>query len=409
MKAARPSLAPLAPLTVSLVAGILLADAVPLSLPLWQVLVAAVLMASLAGRWPMLRSGALCLGFVVLGMMVGHGRQEEGREPKVETVAVSEPAVRPKTIAAGLQQLRGRALYWRHRLLERYQAAGVDDDGYAVLAAMTLGDKSALSDNVRDTYSVTGASHVLALSGLHLGIIYMLLTSLFGGRRRFWLLQAVVILGIWTFTFLTGLSVSTVRAATMISLFALFSVGGRRRSSVNMLCFTAMLMLLVDSSQLYDVSFQLSFAAVLSILLLKPSMDRLISPVYLQEHQWLHRLWDMLTVSLAAQVGVAPLIAYYFHRFSTYFLLTNLVALPLVTLILWGAPLFLMTAWGWAAWLLASLVALLNTLLSVVARLPMASIDGLHPSVLHVCMVYLIIVCFCLILKRLQLRREIIV
>ena len=176
-----------------------------------------------------------------------------------------------------MQRVRLRFLMLRQRLLARYNPTGKPSDtnkpadtngtAYAVLAAMTLGDKSALTKELRETYAVTGASHILALSGLHLGIIYLLLSRLTLQRRRYWLSQVVVIVSIWAFVFLTGLSTSIIRSATMISIYALFSVAGRHRSPVNLLCFTAILMLLVSPSALYDIGFQLSFSAVLSILL----------------------------------------------------------------------------------------------------------------------------------------------
>jgi competence protein ComEC len=261
---------------------------------------------------------------------------------------------------------------------------------------MTLGDKSALSRELRDTYSVTGASHVLALSGLHLGILYMLLSFLLQSRyrQRVWS-QAVLVLSIWAFALLVGLPVSVVRSATMISLFAIFSVGHRPHLSVNLLCLAALVILLQNPYALFDVGFQLSFVSVASILLLLPlftpdplpQAERAPAPSLFR--RFTTAVVGLLAVSLVAQVGVAPLIAYYFGRFSTYFLLTNLIVLPAAYLILCGSLLMLLVPIVAPAvlWIVGSL----NRLLSVVVQLPLSSIDDLHPSWVQVVVWYLLV------------------
>lgn len=456
-------LVPLAPFTLCLVIGILMGSWLCIEASLLPVLIGIVLVAICVRRWPMAQSILLMLSFVLLGMIVMQLHQE--KVPKgvtVEAIVVANPIEKPKTMAvellipslhqqaryyvwkdersrqlmmgdaivlqvdsdrfvrsrewqsggeayqhlSGFDKLRVRALYYRQQLLGRYRTIADDDQTYAVLAAMTLGDKSTLSDDVKDVYSVTGASHVLALSGLHLGIIYMLLSVLLAGRRRFWLSQVVIILSIWSFAFLTGLSTSIVRSATMISIYGLLSVGGRNRSSLNVLCFTAIVMLLFSPQMLFDVGFQLSFMAVLSILLFMPLLGQMVSVRFLMEHPVWRWLWSTIAVSLTAQIGVAPLIAYYFGRFSTYFLLTNLFVLPLATLILYGALLFLLTSWTFVGNALLAVVALLNSGLGIIASLPLSSIDGLHLSVFQVSLIYTIIICIYIILLRLTPSRK---
>jgi competence protein ComEC len=294
-----------------------------------------------------------------------------------------------------LERSRITFLRWRHRLLERFQLLGAGDDVYAVLSAMTLGDKSALSRDLRDVYSVTGASHVLALSGLHLGILYFFFVCLIPTRwRRAVLPQVFIILSIWAFTFLAGLPVSMIRAALMFSMFAVFSVGEREGASVNTLCLAALIMLVVNPASLYDVGFQLSFMAVISILIVMPFFDGLVSWEWRQHHWLLSRLWDCLAVSTAAQLGVAPLIAFYFGRFSTYFLLTNVVVLPCAYLILVGALIMLLIPWPLLAAGVLWIVGTLNRLLELMARLPFASVEGLHPTVLQVVLCYVALAAF---------------
>ena len=289
-----------------------------------------------------------------------------------------------------LERMRLTFLKYRSRLLEKISAHGTDADAYAVVAAMALGDKSALTQELKDVYSVTGASHVLALSGLHLGIIYTLL-SLFVFRRRWQVLsQMVIILSVWAFVFLVGMSTSVVRSAVMLSIYALLSLGHRDRMSVNTLAFTAIVMLMVSPMSLFDVGFQMSYMAVLSILLFVPLLKSFFTAEYLMSHRVVRWLWGMVAVSLSAQIGTAPLIAYYFGRFSCYFLLTNFIVIPAAMLILYLSLVVLVVPS--LANLLYSIVAALNSLLAQIAAVPGSSIENLHPTKIQTTMIYLIIV-----------------
>ena len=296
------------------------------------------------------------------------------------------------------QRIRLRFLCYRHQLLERYLAMGIDRESYAVVAAMTLGDKSAMTAELKDVYAVSGASHVLALSGLHLGIIYLLLSMMIVRRRLRIILQPLAVLAIWAFTLLVGLPSSVVRAAVMISIFALLSLTGRSRMSLNALALAAIILLLVNPDSLFDVGFQLSFAAMLAILTIQPLFEQLVSRKWLMSHPALRWLWGLATVSVAAQVGTAPLVAYYFGRFSTYFLLTNFIVIPLTTAILYLALAALLLPMTGIA--LLTVVGWLNNALTFIAgRLPYPSIEGLHPSVLQTTMVYVIIISTYFIIK----------
>ena len=289
------------------------------------------------------------------------------------------------------QQIRLHFLCYRHQLLERYRTMGIDREAYAVVAAMTLGDKSAMTTELKDVYAVSGPSHVLALSGLHLGIIYLLLSMMIVHRRLRIILQPLAVLAIWAFTLLVGLPSSVVRAAVMVSIFALLSLMGRSRMSLNALAIAAIIILLVNPDSLFDVGFQLSFAAMLAILTIQPLFEQLVSRKWLMSHPLLRWLWGLATVSVAAQVGTAPLVAYYFGRFSTYFLLTNFIVIPMTTVILYLALTALLLPMTGIA--LLTVVGWLNNALTFIAgRLPYPSIEGLHPSVLQTAMIYVIIV-----------------
>lgn len=353
-----------------MMAGIVLGSHLVLSVPFCIVLLLAMVTATaLLGRWAKLQTFGISLCAVGLGLLVvkmddGRGKTEEGR----------------------IQRTQQYFLHQRTLLLERLQSSGLSDNQYAVVAAMALGDKSALTHELKDTYSKTGASHILALSGLHLGIIYALLSMLIVGRRWQMVTQVAIILSIWAFVFLVGMSASVVRSAVMLTVYALLALGHRQKMSVNTLAFTAIVMLLVTPKALFDVGFQMSFMAVFSILLFVPLFYRPFSAEYLMTHRVVKWLWGMVAVSIAAQIGVAPLIAYYFGRFSCYFLLTNFIVIPAATLILYlSLATLLIPSIGVA---LASIVGWLNTTLLYIATIPGATIEDLHPSVMLTISIY---------------------
>ena len=380
---------PLVRLAVCLMVGIIVGDHLTGQLVWWLVLAGMVGGALLLWRHEQLQSLAIALCFVVLGIVLMTRQSETSSQGREEVHQLSR-----------VERTRQRCLQWRQQLLARYEAQGLEGEQYAVVAAMALGDKSALTKDVREVYAVTGASHVLALSGLHLGIIYTLLSLLVVGRRWQMLSQLVCILGIWAFAFLVGLSTSVVRSAIMLTVYALLSLGHRDKMSLNTLAFTAILMLMVNPRSLFDIGFQMSFMAVGSILLWMPVFRSVFSEVYLMDHPVVKWVWSLLGVSLAAQLGVAPLIAYYFGRFSTYFLLTNFIVVPAATLILYLSLVVLLIPG--LAYLLIYIVKSLNACLTYVAAIPGASIEGLHPTQIQTTMIYVIIVAVYLLVLRLR-------
>ena len=372
--------APLVKIAVSLMAGIVLAKYLVVAFALFPLLVVVVLSAFCLWRYEHLQSAAIVLCFVVLGALLMQRSQQKSPQP------------------SRLDRSKTYFLEQRAKLLDRLSESGVDGSVYAVVAAMALGDKSQLTRELKDTYAVSGASHILALSGLHLGILYTLLSLLFSRRRWQVLSQVVIIVCIWLFVFLVGMSASVVRSAVMFTVYALLSLGHRDKMSVNTLAFAAIVMLLLNPKSLFDAGFQMSFMAVLAILLFYPLFESVWSQPFLFDHRIFKWLWTMLAVSCAAQIGVAPLIAYYFGRFSNYFLLTNLVVVPAATLILYLSLLVLLIPS--LAYLLIYIVEALNHLLSWIATLPGASIEGLHPTLLQVWMTYVIIGAVYLLLIR---------
>lgn len=300
-----------------------------------------------------------------------------------------------------VQRIKIVAMKFRDELTSRYRDMGLTGQDYAVMSAMTLGDKSALPKELKDDYSVSGAAHVLALSGLHLGIIYAVLSLFLMGLRRRVSGTALIVCAIWTYVFIVGMSASVVRAAVMLTIYSFIGLLNRDRMSLNALSVAAVVILVNNPLDLYDVGFQMSFIAVLSIFALYRPVFRLL-PYRLRSLFGVRQAWQMASVSIAAQVGVAPLVALYFGRFSCYFLLTNLLVVPLATVILYGVVVmallfFLPPLQTFIAAFLFKIVSWLNSGVSFIASLPGASIEGLHISWLHVLLYYIIIADICVI------------
>ncbi len=365
--------------------GIVIAYYVSLPFPMLPVLAGMVIVTLLLYKYANGQSIAIMICCLLLGMSVMQHHQQTSGQPQTET---------------RFDRSRNFFLQQREQLLQRFNDGGLEGDAYAVVAAMSLGDKSALSRDVKSVYSVSGASHVLALSGLHLGIIYMLL-SLFLPRRR-WpaLSQLLMILVVWAFVLLVGMPVSAVRSAVMLTIYGVLSIGRRNKMSINVLAFTAFVMLMWNPVWLFNVGFQMSFMAVWAILLFVPLFTSVFSDQYYMEHPWVAKLWGMVAVSLAAQLGVAPLIAYYFGQFSTCFLLTNLLVVPAAFIILCLAIAVLL--FPPLAYLLLYIVNGLNASLYSIATLPGANISNLHPTILQVVLVYVLIACCYLLIERIK-------
>lgn len=304
-----------------------------------------------------------------------------------------------------LQRTRLAVLQWRQQLIARYRSLGLSDNQLAVVSAMTLGDRSLLTTELKDDYSISGGAHILALSGMHLGIIYMVLTLVLGVRRprntwRFFFSSVLLMAAIWSFVVLVGMSASVVRAAVMLTLLTFVQLLNRQAISLNTLAFTACLLLVIHPMSLLDVGFQLSYASVAAILVFyKPiygllCSDSKESPTF--PVRFGRMLWGLLSVSLAAQLGVAPLIAHYFGRIPVYFLITNLVVVLLATLILYCALGLWAFAWlvpvqSFFAKALSLLAEGLNTILHYIATLPGASIEPVHLNTIGVIACYVLL------------------
>ncbi|MHA6249926.1 ComEC/Rec2 family competence protein [Pontibacter sp. CAU 1760] len=278
---------------------------------------------------------------------------------------------------------------------------------YAISSALILGVKDDLDNAIRNAYASTGTMHVLAVSGLHVGLIYVVLKwllDLFAPSRRQRVLKVLLILGfLWTYAFLTGLSPSVLRAVVMFSMVTVAD-GIRRQTNIyNTIAIAATVLLLLNPYNLKEVGFQLSFLAVLGIVYLQPRLYNLLEA----DSYVLDKVWMWFTVTVAAQLATLPLGLYYFHQFPVYFWFANLVVVPVATLVLYtGLPAL---AFGWVPgvgaflfWVHGGLIQWMNVFNLWVQRIPYAVLDGIDITAQQTWLLYLLL---CLLLLFLALRK----
>ncbi len=209
-----------------------------------------------------------------------------------------------------------------------------DGNEISLLKAVCLGDRSDLSKGLKEAYSDAGAMHLLAVSGLHMGLIWWVLYHLFAwmvrlsGREIFRSLTIIAIL--WIFAFVTGFSSSVSRSATMFTLFTAGRLMCQRTHAINGIFVSAFLLILIEPSRMLDVGFQLSYVAILGIVALYPVLRRLLCI----KNRVLSRIWEGALISFTAQISTAPLVIYYFHQIPVYSLITSMLTIPLLSILI---------------------------------------------------------------------------
>ena len=298
-----------------------------------------------------------------------------------------------------LQRTSLAAAGYREKLMKVLES-NLDSTHLAIVTAMTLGDKQLINRDVKEDYSITGASHVLALSGLHLTILYGLLLFLMSWCERILprvfrrgLSELLILLILWTYVVLVGMSSSVVRSALMLTIYSFVTLLNRERLSVNTLALTAIIMLIANPYNLFDIGFQLSFVSVWAILLFYPLIYELIPLKQKKSLVVVRWLWGMIAVSLAVQLGTAPLIAYYFGRVSMLFAVSSLIAVP-CTMVIVSASfcLLLLSSFPSLSSFIGKFISVitetLNTSLHWLATLSYASIENVHISILQLFIYY---------------------
>lgn len=271
--------------------------------------------------------------------------------------------------------LKVTASKWRDHLLTIYRKNGIQNESFDILAALTLGYKTGMDPEIKRAWADAGAMHVLAVSGLHVGIIYMIMSYMFRFLSRFtygrWIRGFFLLFTLWTYALLTGMSPSVMRSATMFSFIVIGEMLKRNGNIYNSLAISAFFLLLIDPFLLFTVGFQFSYLAVVSIVFFQPQFEKLIyigNPI-------VKKLWQLTTVSLSAQIGTFPLAIYYFHQFPSYFLLSGYVVIIMAGVLIYLSALLLILSpinslSQILGWLLRNIVEGMNYLIVKIQGLP---------------------------------------
>ncbi|MDR1719019.1 MAG: ComEC family competence protein [Dysgonamonadaceae bacterium] len=238
-----------------------------------------------------------------------------------------------------LDQLKFQAQKCRKQIVGQLKQIVPDRDNATVAMALSIGYKEELDPDLRRAFASTGTAHILAVSGLHLAMLYAILCFLFSPLERFrtsfYFSRTLILAILCGFAFVTGLAPSIVRAYIMVCFIAVGNMVNRRAMTINSLAASALFMLLYDPLYLFNIGFQLSYAAVISIVSIYPSLIKSIKINSLI----LSYFWELVCVSVSAQLGTAPLSLYYFRQFPLLFIFTNLYAIPLAGVLLLLIPL----------------------------------------------------------------------
>lgn len=287
-------------------------------------------------------------------------------------------------------------LHTRKKVLNTIREIIPDKKQAGLAEAILIGYRNDLDKQLLQSYINTGVVHVIAISGLHLGIIYGLLIFLFNRVHKRWMHRWVkpitLLTALWLFAFLSGASPSALRAAIMFTCLIIGNQLPQPASTCNSLAASAFLLLCYDPCLCWDIGFQLSYAAVLSILLFrKPVYNIAFIP-----NKYIDQGWKLVAITIAAQILTLPISIYHFHQFSNLFLVTNLLAVPLSSIILIGELLlctlsFIPLVAKAIGWLVAWCINLLNSFIETINQLPFSTASNIQLSLPQAILLYIII------------------
>ncbi|MEX0998148.1 MAG: ComEC/Rec2 family competence protein [Flavobacteriaceae bacterium] len=312
----------------------------------------------------------------------------------------------------GKTTLRGLASEIRNHINTQLVREGFKGNPLALINALLLGQRQELSQEVYSDFAAAGAVHILAVSGLHVGIIMLILQILFKPLERLRKGKTIkiccVVICLWIFAVIAGLSPSVLRAVTMFSFLAYAMESNRETSTFNTLLASAFLLLTFNPNLIFHIGFQMSYLAVFAIIWINPMLQRLYRP----KSFVVKKLWQIFTISCSAQLGVSVLSVYYFNHFPGLFFVTNLVVLPFLGLILgFGIFIILLAVYkalpatfveGYSAFL-----EILVNFISWVANHRSFYFDSLTLSKPEVILYYLLIIFGILVFQKFSRRRVI--
>ena len=296
---------------------------------------------------------------------------------------------------------------FRNKLLSSLHRSGLNDDEFAVASAILLGYDDKLADEVRKNYVAAGSMHILCVSGMHVGIIYLLANLLLGFlNRKKWqktLKQVLLLALIWFYALIAGLSPSILRASLMISFVIIGEVIHRKGFVINSIAASAFILLCINPNNLFEIGFQLSYAAVIGIVVLQ----RPIYSWFVIKNKLLDKIWNVTAVALSAQIATIPFTLFYFNQFTTYFWLSNLFMTPISFIVVISGMVLLLVSWipyvnvlvGYLVW---GSVYVMNAIVSWIERLPFSIVKGLYVSEFEFSMLLLafIMLLLCVALKK---------
>lgn len=308
------------------------------------------------------------------------------------------------------------AYRFRQRLLISLQRCGITNDEFGVAAAILLGYDESLPAQVRQNYVAAGSMHILCVSGMHVGIIYLLASFLLGflgkGKRMAVVRRVALLFLIWFYALLTGLSPSIMRAALMISFVVFGELIHRKGFALNSIAASAFILLLINPNNLFAIGFQLSYVAVIGIVLLQ----RPIAHLLYFNNKVLDKIWEITAVSIAAQVATLPLAIYYFNQFTPYFWLSNLLMTPLSFIVILAGMLLLVVSWVPGVNLVMGRLVWwclhgMNWIVAEIERWPLSLVKGLYMNDLQFALSLLLLLLFWLFvnLKRKRMVMEMLV
>ena len=245
----------------------------------------------------------------------------------------------------------------RHRILDNFRKSGFSEDELTIFHALILGQQQDISPEILQAYQHAGAVHILSVSGLHVAYIYLFLNFILkfipNHKRGKLIKLSILLLSLWAFALLAGMAPAIVRAVTMFSFVSFGAFLTRNTNIIYTLLISMLFILLCNPSFLFDVGFQLSYLALFFIVWTKPMMDKWYNPT----NKIKKYIWDIITVSLSAQIGVLPLSLYYFNQFPTLFIITNLLVLfPLSIFMIYGVILSILALFGFTNFYLSKIM-----------------------------------------------------
>ncbi len=285
----------------------------------------------------------------------------------------------------------------RDNLLASFHKAGIHGQEYAVLSALVLGYDDEINKEIMAAFSASGTLHILSVSGMHVGIVFTALAFLFRkleNKKMWWMVRLIaMILIIWFYAILTGMSPSVIRSAMMFS-FILIGKSINRNSSIYNTLAASILVICVafDPLILFEPGFQLSYFAVAGIAFIYPSINRWF---YIR-NKFLSGIWSLIAVSVAAQLATFPISLYYFHQFPNYFIPANLLIIPVSTIAIFGGlALFFISPFEWLllklGFCLDKIIQFLNFLALEIKELPFAVTEDLYLSFVEMVLLDMII------------------